>query len=343
MPTFDSVSIDPYTGEVILGWGQSPAGDAGGYVIYNAFIINDPLAEVHDPDTTYFYDLTFDACLQNRSYALAAFDTCGNTSPGSYDFPQRTILLNEVVFDPCLMINTLSWTEYINMSPSLQGYRVFLSTDGSDFDLRATLPAGTTVYQHGDLLPGHEYRYFIRAFSPGNLITSSSCIQEYTTWQYLQPTDNSIENTSVENNEMVVIDMLPDDYAFISKLLLYRAVDASGPFALLEEFDNPGSGLYLYDDETAEVNSQSYYYRTELIDSCGNEVLPSVLMRTILLEGEKTNPQQTILRWNAFEGWPSGIAGYEIYRALNDGNPEYLGKTGNSVLSYEDDLTSLSG
>ncbi|MCK5766529.1 MAG: hypothetical protein KAH26_11115, partial [Bacteroidales bacterium] len=83
MPTLDSVSINPFTGEVILGWGISPAGDAGGYVIYHVKDdINDTLDKLYGAGNTSYADLSFDPCSENRSYALAAFDTCGNISPG---------------------------------------------------------------------------------------------------------------------------------------------------------------------------------------------------------------------------------------------------------------------
>lgn len=344
MPVLDSVSIDPFTGEVILGWNQSPAGDLGGYVVYKVLSnINDTLAFVFGASNTSYADLSFDPCTDNRAYALSAFDTCGNISPGSYDFPHRTILLSEIAFDPCLMTNTFSWTEYINMNPSLEGYRIFLSTDGGPFTLLATTPSVIVTYEHSGLLPGHEYRYFIRAFSLNDAVTSSSCIKENTTWQYLQPTENSIENVSVQNNEFITVDMLPDTIAFLSAIKLFRSDQASGPFELLAELAPAGNGLVYYDDESAEVQSQSYYYRTELIDSCGNEVLPTSLMRSIFLEGEKTNSQQNALEWNAFEGWDTDVMAYEIYRSVNDGSMDLIAETNNSILQYADDISELSG
>ncbi len=345
MPVLDSVSINPFTGEVLLGWSASPAGDAGGYVVYHVLDdINDTLAFVFGIDNTTYTDSSFDPCLQNRSYALAAFDTCGNISPGSYDLPQRTILLHDVIFDPCTMNNTLSWTEYINMSPALQGYRIFLSVDGGPFGNLATMPSGTTAFVHEGLEPEHAYRYFIRAFSSGNLVTSSSCIRELTTWQYKQPQDNDLENASVFNNELVAISLLPDTYAYVPQLNLYRSASASGPFDLIAELELSGQAVVYYDDESAEVNSQSYYYRSELVDSCGNEVLPSSLMRTILLAGEKESSGINELSWNAFQGWPGGVSGYEIYRTVNDGGTaEKIGDTDNATFTWTDDISALGG
>lgn len=343
MPVLDSVSIDPFSGEVILGWSQSTAGDAGGYVVYHVLpSINDTLAFVFGALNTTYADQSFDPCSVNRAYALASFDTCGNISPGSYDIPQRTILLSEIIFDPCLMTNTFTWTEYINMNPSLEGYRILLSTDGGPFSLLASMPSGITAYEHSGLLPGHEYRYFIRAFSLNDAVTSSSCIREQTTWQYLQPLDNSIENVSVQDNEFIAIDMLPDTIAFISSIKLFRGDQSSGPFELLADLDPQGSDIVVYDDETAEVQSQSYYYRTELLDSCGNQVLPTTLMRSILLQGEKAVSPQNMLEWNAFEGWVAGVEKYEVYRSINDGGSELIAETNNATLQYADDLSTLS-
>jgi len=98
-----------------------------------------------------------------------------------------------------------------------------------------------------------------------------------------------------------------------------------------------------YDDLAAEVNSRSYYYFTTLTDSCGNEVLSSLTLRTILLEGMKGEGRFNELRWNAFEGWPAGVEAYEIYRAVNDEASFVMtGQTSATVLSYQDDISDLS-
>ena len=345
MPSLDSVSINPFTGEVILGWSESPAGDAGGYVIYQVRSnINDTLDFVFGKGVTSYFDVSFDPCSENRSYAMAAFDTCMNISPGSYDIPQRTILFNEVVFNPCTMVNTLSWTAYINMDPALEGYRIYLSTDAGPWEVHATMPAGITAYEHTDLEPGHTYAYFIRAFSAADAVTSSSCIRELTTWQYLQPTENELENASVENSEYISISMLPETQADVPWLNLYRSTEASGPFELIAELEPQGQAVLYFDDENADVNNQSYYYRSILVDSCGNEVLETNLMRTVLLQGEKTESMLNVLEWNAFEGWPASVDSYEIYRAIDDdGSFDLIGETDASILYFEDDISSLSG
>jgi len=344
MPMLDSVSINPYTGEAILGWRPSTAGDAAGYVIYHVKTdINDTLYWIPGIDSTYCFDLSFDPCSEYRSYAISAYDSCDNISPGSYDIPQRTILLNEVDFDPCSMVNTLSWTEYINMNPALEGYLIYLSIDGASFEVLTSVQQNVIIYEHEGLEPGHTYQYFIRAFSIGNAVTSSSCIRQLTTWQYKQPIDNRMENASVENSEMVALSLLPDTFAFVPMLNLYRAENESGPFSLIAELEVSGQEVLYFDDLSAEVNYRSYYYYTSLIDSCGNEVLASDLMRTILLQGENSG-QLNMLDWNAFEGWPVNVASYEVFRAVNEtGSFEKIGETPGNILMFEDDISSLSG
>jgi len=345
IPSMDSVSINPFTGEVILGWGESPAGDAGGYVVYHVMTNkNDTLDFIFGKQNTDYLDDSFDPCTENRSYALSAFDTCINISPGSYDIPQRTILFNEVIFNPCEMNNSLSWTEYINMNPTLEGYRVYLSVDGGSFEILATVSSGTTSYLHEGLDAGHSYQYFIRAFSVGNTVTSTSCFRDLTTWQYRQPIENEISNTSVVNNEMVSIILWPDTHASVPALNVYRSETENGSYDLIAEIDLFGEDELFYDDLTADVNSQSYYYKSSISDSCGNEVLLTDYMRTILLQGEQQDFETNMLSWNAFEGWPSGVGEYRIYRAINNnGNLEMIGSTNPSSLSYEDNVAALSG
>ncbi len=344
MPNFDSVSVNPYTGEALLGWKPSTAGDAAGYVIYHVKSnINDTLYWVPGIDSNFLIDPSFDPCFENRAYAISAYDSCGNISPGSYDIPQRTILLNEVDFNPCTMVNALSWTAYINMNPDLEGYRVYLSVDSAGFELLATLPDSITTFDHEGLEPMHTYQYFVRAFSVGNTVTSSSCIKGFSTWQYKQPQDNRMDNASVIGSESNFLTLLPDTFATVPMLKIYRAGIESGPYELLDSLVLSGQDTIYYDDQTAEVNSQSYYYYTSLIDSCGNEVLQTDHMRTIFLQGEK-NGQKNQLEWNAFEGWPAGIEIYEILRAENeDGNFMKVGFTLPGKLDFEDDISGVQG
>ncbi len=342
MPSIDSVSIDPFTGELIIGWDESPAEDAGGYVVYQVLPNkNDTLDFVFGSDITSYFDASFDPCAENRSYALSAFDTCGNISPGSYDYPHRSILLEEVEFDPCLMSNMLRWTEYINMVPALEGYRIYRSTDNGPFELLDTRAAGTLEYEHDGLEAGRSYRYFVRAFSQGDVVTSSSCMRELTTWQYRQPQENSLENISVENSEYIALDMLPDTFAYVPSVQVFRAVQASGPFELITEIEPQGQAVVYYDDLEAAVDERSYWYKTSLIDSCGNEVLESNTMRSIYLSGEKAGNMQNELDWNAFEGWPGGVDRYELYRARDEGAYELILETAPAELNFTDDISSL--
>lgn len=344
MPSLDSVSIDPFTGEVLLGWSESTAPDAGGYVIYHAHVTNDTLDFVDGKQVTAYTDLQGDPCEEARAYAIATYDTCGNIGPGTYDIPQRTILLDSVVFHPCEMVNSLSWSPYINMVPALAGYRVFLSTDGGSFELLATLPPDTLAYEHEGLDAYHSYEYFVRAFSLNDEVTSTSCIRSYSTWQYPEPQENMLDNASVFNSEGVELFMMPDTQAYVPSLRLYRSDDNGASFFLLEEFVPSGAAELFFEDLSADVNAQSYDYKTSLIDSCGNEVLMTLPMRTIFLQGEKADGQANSLNWNAFEGWAEGVDEYVVYRAVNEaGSFEALAATANAGLSFEDDFSDLTG
>ncbi|MEE4258028.1 MAG: gliding motility-associated C-terminal domain-containing protein, partial [Bacteroidales bacterium] len=343
MPRLDSVSIDLATGNVIMGWTPSTATDAEKYYIYHdENNINDIYDTVFGRLNTFYADDLFDPCSKNRGWAISAEDSCGNIGPGTYDIPQRTILLDPVDFNPCTMVNRLSWSQYINMVPELQGYYVYLSADGSPFELQATVFDSITFYEHQGLDPDRNYRYFIRAFSTGSQVTSTSCIQELNTWQYRRPVENKMENASVENSDYVNLAFLPDTFAYVPYLRVYRSEDNNGPWAMVGEVEINGLSEVYYDDETADVNSSSYYYYSTIIDSCGNEVLESDPFRTIFLSGEQGD-LQNMLEWNAFEGWPGGILGYEVFRAVGGEGFISLDEPGGNMLSYTDDISVLPG
>jgi gliding motility-associated-like protein len=344
-PKMESVSINPFTGEVYVSWKPSSNPKVDKYYVYHIFPdLNDILDTVYGINNTFYTD-SVDACNKTWAYGVAAEDSCNKVSPGTYDSTQfhRTILLKEVDFDPCRLENSLEWTEYINMNPPLEGYRVYLSLDTAAFELLATVPADSLAFLHEGLEPGRRYRYFIRAFSQGSTVTSTSCIRELTTWQYLRPIENHMDNASVIASESVFLTLLPDTFASVPRMNIYRSGVESGPWQLIDSLALSGQDTVYYEDEAAEVNQQSYYYYTSLIDSCENEVLATEHMRTIFLQGERDG-QVNNLAWNAFEGWQDGVLAYEILRAVNDdGSFQSAGFNLPGQLEYADDISSLGG
>lgn len=318
-PNLDSVSIDPVAGSILLGWQPSPSADVGGYIVFRLYNSWLPLDTVWGGNQTAFEDLSSAAslCQDSRRYALAALDTCGNLSALALNQAQHSLFLQIKDVDVCKGKLMLDWNPYENFHPFLKHYRIFESIDGQAFGLISTLtapdsltpPADSLKLQH--LTPGRLYCYQVQAVSGGDPpATSSSCIQCIRPGTMLMPEFLSIRFASVEG-EHILLCIHNDTMAATSHYLLHRAEAEQGPFELIATLPFENQETLCFEDQTAEVHRQSYYYRVDAVDSCGNPSGESQLVRSILLTVTAREDLQNLLQWNPYQGWDS-LAHYRV-------------------------------
>ena len=340
VPAMDSVSITP-AGEAVIGWQPGLAPDIAGYIIYRVTTINDSIDFVPGIASTSYIDPDATPCGEAFRYAIAAVDSCGNKSPGTFLEPHQTLFLQEIDYDPCFLVNTLSWNAYVNFDPPLEGYEIHVSTDGSDFSLLATVGAGQTFYSHEDLAPTTSYTYFIRAFSQGRTKTSTSCSRSMTTYNSPFPQYMYLSYVTVGEDHRVELSFLADTSAHVNGYRIFRGEDMAS-MSLIGEVPPSGSEMMNFTDAGAETWAESYFYRVSVIDSCNNESFIANSSRTILLQVESHEDLINVLSWNAYESWEGGVSGYSIFRRLGEGGiPSLIGQTGPGGVTFSDDVSSL--
>jgi hypothetical protein len=346
-PVIDSVSIDA-SGKAIIGWQPSLEPDIMGYKIFRVDGTNDSIGYVDGRFNTFFTDPGSFPCNGPISYILLSIDSCGNESPFPYDpvsftdKPQNTLYLEDIQYDPCMMWNTLNWNEYINFDPPLSGYQVYASENGGPFELLITLPVSQTTFTHNNLLSNTDYSYFVRAYVLGEQKTSTSCIQQVRTYDSPRPDFMYIRYVSVENNAQVNILLHTDTSAHAQYYKILRSETSTGPFNQVGYFQEPGLDSVLFIDATADVGATSYYYEVEVTDSCGVISNIANTSRTIFLTVDALEDYTNVLEWNAYEQWDVPVAGYRIYRRLNDGpNMDLLADVGPAEFAYIDDVSGL--
>jgi gliding motility-associated-like protein len=348
-PAIDSVSIDA-GGKAIIGWQAVTEPDIVGYKIFRVTAsTTDSIDYVDGVSTTFYQREDSDPCNGPLRYILLSIDSCGNESPFPYDTntslpkPQTTIYLSDIQYDPCLMTNTLSWNEYVNFDPPLQGYRIYLSENNGPFQVLETINPGQTSYTHTDLLPNTTYAYFIRAFNQGGMKTSTSCTREVKTYNSPIPAFMYTRFVTVENNEHVNLVFFTDTTAHVQFYRILRSVDPGGPFDTLETvFDNGQESIAL-SDATANVTEESYYYKIEVVDSCGTASVIANTARTIYLQCEALPDMTNLLTWNAYESWYGQVLGYRVYRRLDNSALTELADVDSLTLSYNDNVSNLTG
>ncbi len=340
-PVIDSVSIGGSDLNCVIGWQPGVDPDIVGYIIYRVSGTIDSVGYADGKETSYYLDEASDPCSGPVKYVLSAIDSCGNKSPLSFR-PHNSLYLYQVSYDACLMINTLTWNEYRNFDPPIQGYSVYYSENGGPYQHLITLDTNITTYKHQFLYPNTTYSYFIRAFSQDGSKTSTSCTREITTYNSPRPEFMYLRYVTVEDNEQVNLLFYTDTTAHVQYYRILRSKAALGPFNEIGVIQNAGQEFVSYTDEEALVTEESYYYQVEVTDSCG---IPSVIAnsaRTILLQVEALPDFRNNLTWNAYESWSGTVQGYRIYRRLDQSSPELIAETDAQTLTWTDNVSGLT-
>lgn len=317
-PTFDSVSIiDNST--IILGWESSLSEDAWGTVIYryeDGIWVG--IDTIFGNNNTYYIDATVQPCEQSYQYAIATIDSCTIASPGTFSAPLRQILLHDVNYNICSNTNSLAWEPYINASPSLERYEIWVSINSGPVNYLGEVGPNDEFYNHIAVDNSTEYTYLVRAVFGNN--SSTSCTKSITTGNFVKPDYLYLANSNVlpDNNiELTIdLDLQPNDCSWE----IIRSDAGGGSQSILTSFSrnevNTSPSPYL--DETADGSLGYYNYSLNVFDSCGALTLQSNIMKTIFLEGEHTNDIENYISWNSFEGFEGGVDKYYIFRMLGD-------------------------
>lgn len=339
-PFFDSVSINQDE-HPVLGWTPSSSEDVNGYIVYR-FENNNwiEIDRIDGRNTTFYVDSIPNPCNESISYAIAAIDSCANKSEGTFLKPRKTILLNDVVNDVCTKTNTITWSEYENAQPDLEGYKIYYNIDGGPFSLLGTIHPDSLTATHGDIQPGLSYTYYVQAVFESN--SSTSCKKTMTGNSYQQPSFSYFANANVmPSNDITLTFDLDPTYKY---LLVIRDEDQAGPGMIIDSINASDWDFYpvMITDTSANPELNPYHYFVEVYDSCGLKALTSNENITIHLEVADYNQNETILTWNAYEGWDAGVEKYYIYRMINNTEPVMPIDSVNSfTIEYTDDISSI--
>ncbi len=339
-PVMDTVSVSRLTGEAEMSWQPSPSQDTRKYYIYRRtgagpwFIVD----SVFGINNTYYTYLASNPQVGSESYCVAAVDSCNQPSPMGTE--HKTIFLKPITLDACADKIMLSWSRYINMGPAVAGYRVYMSEDGAPFTLLSTLGPADTTYTQWSFTVNANYCYYIQAFNTDGE-TSSSNEQCVVAIKPNQPRFVYMRYATVVDNQYVKLAFFVDTTAYITRYELQRSDDGIAYYSLASlPATNTGSTI-IYDDHTAFVSAQSYYYRVIVVDSCNMEVLTSNVARTIFLEGNTETFLQNYVQWNPYED--RNVIEYSLNRQVeNYDEMHILGLIAPGSVNYIDDVSAYT-
>jgi len=345
VPTIDSVSINSENKTVIV-WEESSAEDTEAYIIYHFRSgTRITLDTIWGIENTFYTHILSDPCNSPHSYSIAAFDSCGNKSPFGIDPSHesdslRSIYFKSPIFNPCSNDISLNWTEYINMSPSLGGYEIYISKNSAPFTFLEIVEPTSTSYVYESPDNNSDYAFFIRAFNLGRSITSTSCQRNVQTFYPQIPEFNYLRYVTIVNNESVKLKIFADTTRYAKGYKILRSETENGFFDTLATLPHSVSANFEYIDNSAFVTQKSYYYKVVVLDSCETEILTSNHAKTIFLSAKTSSNNIHHLKWNEYEEWDGQLDSYNVFRKINgvlDINPVSILPFGST--EYDDDVS----
>lgn len=346
VPILDSVSVDPVTQLIELGWTQNSP-DAIGCVIYE---VDDPNPGNNPIDTVIGTHWTStDQGNTLHRYTIAAIDSCfynsKTTNAGEISTPQNNMVVTVASMDVCRKIIKLQWNPYVNMTGSIGEYRVYYAQDNGNMQYLATVNG--TSYECNGLPTNHQYKFMVKAVNANGNITASSCLCTVTNYTEEETNDFCyIRHVSVIDNKYVEIQVLTNGANTpFTELYIYRSINNNLNFNKIATVSyRNGVSNYSYEDHDADITGNLNYYFVSLRNECGAESAASNIAHTILLKGEGTAAQENALQWNNYGEFNGGTESYSIYRKLEI-SPSFVdvenGLPSSELNNYNDNVSDL--
>lgn len=334
-PIIDSVSINA-SGQAIIGLSPSASGDATCYIIYKhtgATVV--AIDTVCGNVATLYTNINSQAGSGVETYDIASIDSCGNVC--THSLSQNTLYLTQQ-YDLCSRTVNLNWNPYNNMKGGLRGYDVLVSVNGSAFSLAGSTT--NTFFTQTGLNGSDTYCYQVRAFNSTGTITSTSNKICVLVRVQSQPKYVYISKVSVNPAQTVDIECIVDSAAHIKGLNVLVATSPTGPFSTFSYIPFTGVSAYTLTDVAVFTSERNYYYKAQVIDSCGFATITSNVSKTILLHVKSDNEFSNSLNWDDYSMFLGNVASYNIYRAVDGAyNPIPIATVPFGTLSYSDNVS----
>ncbi len=335
------LSIGVRTGSSIqLNW-KATATNATGFRVYRSTdgVHYSPIANVK-PTTKSFVD-THLAAGKSYFYKVSAVGTGGEALSGAIHTTTTassplaapaTIAVKSVTGNSV----TLQWTD---PSTSINGFRIYRSTNGKTFTLVGNVPAGTFTFTNNGLAPKTKYYYEVSAWNAtGNLLSKSVTA----TTLAAAPTPPSHLSFSDVTTSGVVLTW-PDSATNESGYHVYRSTDGAN-FTLLTSL--PANSTSFADNGL--TSGTTYYYKVGAYGSTGEGLSPGFPVTTLVptphvasspapfaptgVSFTNATSNSIALNWTD----SANADGYHVYRSTDGANFTLVGNLGPTAAAWTD-------
>ncbi len=305
----DSISVDPITNVVYLGWTSNKTIDFNCYYLYNQDRTN-PILESNYRDTFYTDLTSTDPRTKSLTYYITSVDSCNNRN--AFGNPHKTINLTTKI-DTCTNDVNLAFTAYVGWSQIKKQY-IYRKINGGIFVLIDSIPANQLSYIDKGLPAFSNIIYFIRAAkldSASRYITSSSNSSFVTSSKSVNPSQTKINYVSNNSSNQIELQIAPNPLSNYSAIDLYRGTG----FGSIVKIYSFGIGETLFRDNSSITSVHNYYLIGKNV--CGLSTDTSSPSNNIVIQLEES--LGTInLNWNKYSTWNAGVKDYTIFRSTGN-------------------------
>lgn len=342
-PTMVNLSVDTATNQTVLDWDPSPEDDTQGYIIVlvtngGAVIVD----TIYGQNNTSYVWAGSDAGAGPESYTIAAFDTCYSGDPAapntSATRPAHRTIHVSTTYDKCTARIRVDWTPYVGWP--VDQYQVLCRIDnGPSFQL-ATAGADDTFFWHEGVDPFRSYCYVVKALGaqPGQEVLSNvgcrtTSYPPVPQWVYLS-------NTTVTAPDEVTVTVNADATAQAGDYRIERSNNGE-PWVEVAQYPGGAPLPITFVDTDVLTAERSYQYQVVVTDSCGAPALVSNKGTSILLVAEPGLDGVNRLRWNGYQQWAGGSAGFNVYRSVAGGPFELIATKAPAVWEHADNVNGF--
>jgi gliding motility-associated-like protein len=308
----DSVSVNPLTNRVQIGWSSNPSPDFAYYIVYKDSLGN-YLPVFNNSKDTFTIDnrASSNPANQPLKYDISTVDSCDNRKIFNIN-PHTTIWLRQTT-DSCARKTTLTWTPYIGWN-RIKMYHIYRQTGTGPYVLIDSVTPPVISYTD-DIVLGDAYRYFIRAVKDTiPFISSSSNSVPVQTRLRVEPSSSYISAVSVISGSDISVRI----YNPSEEVKRYDIVGSDNPSTSFTYITSINAvPLRQNYEATIPLSPDHKLIKATAFNAC-NESFPTTnTSRFITLKATGQTGQNT-LSWETYFTWNIGIDYYRIYRGTNN-------------------------
>ncbi len=310
IPTLDTVSINPNTNHIEIGWDRPKDEDLIGYIIY---IFKDGIWD--DVDTIFgaentFYIDTANSADEVQQYRICSIDTCRNASPLGDVHHTLSLSANP---DKCDSSVVLTWNAYENMPGGTTNYHIFASENGDPFVQIGDVAGNQLNFKHEKANTSSNYTYYIQAYNSQNQFSSSSMKTDVVFNRTIGYGNSLLRYVSVKDNDHVEIAVYIPDSIIYHQISVYKSIDKNS-FSLLDtKSKSPNLSTYTFIDTNIDVAMEQCYYFAAATDECDVLFAYTDTVSNIVLQLSDAAADLINLQWTDYEGFIN-LDCYEIWR-----------------------------